>query len=246
MEQIEHQNLRPLGPFSKYQFLKKMTQLLVSLSVFSLLLSNLSSRLSFLHSFNFYYFSTVPVQFFSHNIDKKCMFLLCNGLLVFVAKLSGFVNSSSTNSYNNIEAIKINYEEYEASPMVLESKVTLLEKEENNNVNGENDQETGDHRETQQEELNVEDGGNQEKENGFLIIEQEGKESEVFFVEENDKEEAIEFDDKFPVLDQEEEEYEDEHGMLSVEELNKKFEEFIRKMKEEIRIEAQQQLVLVN
>lgn len=44
-----------------------------------------------------------------------------------------------------------------------------------------------------------------------------------------------------------EEEEEEEHGMeqLSTEELNKKFEDFIRKMKEELRIEAQQQLVLV-
>jgi len=46
--------------------------------------------------------------------------------------------------------------------------------------------------------------------------------------------------------DQEEEE-EEGNGMsiMSTEELNKKFDDFIRRMKEEIRIEAQQQLVMV-
>lgn len=47
--------------------------------------------------------------------------------------------------------------------------------------------------------------------------------------------------------EEEEEEEEELSGskILSTEELNKKFDEFIRRMKEEIRIEDQQQLVMV-
>lgn len=48
-------------------------------------------------------------------------------------------------------------------------------------------------------------------------------------------------------VEEEEEEQEEKRGLekLSTEELNKKFDDFIRKMKEELRIEAQQQLVVV-
>ena len=42
-----------------------------------------------------------------------------------------------------------------------------------------------------------------------------------------------------------EEEEEEEEEAISTEELNKRIEEFIRKMKEEIRIEAQRQLIAV-
>jgi len=69
--------------------------------------------------------------------------------------------------------------------------------------------------------------------------------------EESDKElDSIGF-----VINEEEEEEEEEDdedegggggedGLLSTDELNKKFDEFIRRMKEEIRIEAQQQLAM--
>lgn len=46
-------------------------------------------------------------------------------------------------------------------------------------------------------------------------------------------------------VEEEEEHVEEESSMLSTEELNKKFEDFIRKMKEDLRIEAQRQLVMV-
>lgn len=42
-----------------------------------------------------------------------------------------------------------------------------------------------------------------------------------------------------------EEERGESMGLLSTEELNKKFDEFIRKMKEELRIQGQQQLIMV-
>lgn len=47
--------------------------------------------------------------------------------------------------------------------------------------------------------------------------------------------------------EEEEMEYEDEeeNGRLSTEELNKKFDDFIRRMREDLRIEARQQLIMV-
>ncbi|RDX71416.1 hypothetical protein CR513_49243, partial [Mucuna pruriens] len=60
--------------------------------------------------------------------------------------------------------------------------------------------------------------------------EDKGSEIDYFLIEENTEEE--------------EENVEEESYMLSTEELNKKFEDFIRKMKEGLRIEAQRQLVM--
>ncbi|OAY28373.1 hypothetical protein MANES_15G061300v8 [Manihot esculenta] len=252
---MDHQNLQTLSQFSRYQFVKKITQFLLSVSVFSLLLSN-SARLSFLHSFNFS-FSTVPVQLFSHSLDKNCIFLLCNGLLVFVAKFSGLISSSSVyTNHSSIESVK-SYED-DAQPVLDQySKVSLLVKEDlmaQENVAAEERRESDEciTREVEERETKqfiAEDEPDQERESGFSITPGNKEVSEVFVEEDDDhQEETIEeFVDKFPIQEDEEEyEYEEENGTLSTEELNKKFEEFIRKMKEEIRIEAQQQLVMVN
>ena len=70
--------------------------------------------------------------------------------------------------------------------------------------------------------------------------EEEEEETSSFVLEE--KKEQNESVSEFLI---EEEEEEEGNGTLSTEELNKKFDDFIRRMKEEIRIEAQQQLVMV-
>ncbi|KDP39289.1 hypothetical protein JCGZ_01046 [Jatropha curcas] len=248
MEQAEHKNLQTLSQFTRYQFLKNITQLLLSVSVFSLILSN-SARLSFLHSFNFC-FSTVPVQLFSHTIDKKCLFLICNGLLVFVAKFSGLVttsddnnndNSSSKNynSHNNSIGYSVkNYEDDEPPTLKLDSSKSPMLENTEDLMDQENVSAAAAEVETRENDKEIEE----EKESEFLVQEDDGGQEEV-----------KEFDDKFLIHEdyQEEEEEEDyeeeeENGMLSTEELNKKFEEFIRKMKEELRFEAQQQLIMVN
>ena len=72
-------------------------------------------------------------------------------------------------------------------------------------------------------------------------ISKEEEETSSFVLEE--KKEQNESVSEF--LIEEEEEEEEGNGTLSTEELNKKFDDFIRRMKEEIRIEAQQQLVMV-
>ena len=75
----------------------------------------------------------------------------------------------------------------------------------------------------------------EEEETSSFVLEEKKEQNES--VSEFLIEERIEEDD--------EEEEEEGSGTLSTEELNKKFDDFIRRMKEEIRIEAQQQLVMV-
>ncbi|GAV79186.1 hypothetical protein CFOL_v3_22651 [Cephalotus follicularis] len=65
--------------------LKIATKLLLSISIFSIILSN--------PSFLPYIFQS-PMQLFSYNIDKNYMFLLCNGILVLIIKNSGLVTNS--------------------------------------------------------------------------------------------------------------------------------------------------------
>ena len=84
-----------------------------------------------------------------------------------------------------------------------------------------------------------------------------GEESRISISKEEEEEETSSFvlEEKISVSeflieerieeDDDEEEEEEGNGTLSTEELNKKFDDFIRRMKEEIRIEAQQQLVMV-
>ncbi|GMJ01472.1 hypothetical protein like AT3G13130 [Hibiscus trionum] len=190
MDQRENQKQQSL-------FHGKFTQLVLSVSVFSLLFSH-SYWLSLLHyCFTLNLHDTLPFQLFSHNIDKNCMFLLCNGLLVFLAKFSGFISSWKHNNLSVLGHDDDNdryFESFEDVPrfdrsLVLEPKAPLLQKDEALR-NGTSMEET-------QEE------------------------------------------------DQEEEEDEDLKVLSTDDELNKRFDEFIRKMKEELRIEARRQSVMV-
>ncbi|XP_022136122.1 ATP-dependent RNA helicase MAK5 [Momordica charantia] len=142
-------------------------KILISASLLSAMVLY-SSLLPFLHSLNLYISAT---------IHKNYIFLLCNGLLVFIVRNSGLIGGSG---------------EEQGGGGKVESK--------------------------------VEDG--EERENG-LVAEQE--ESEKLITEDEEHEE--------------EEEEEEEDGGLSNEELNQKCEEFIRKMKAEIKFELQQVLV---
>lgn len=93
-----------------------------------------------------------------------------------------------------------------------------------------------------------------EREQGSWIMASEEEESSLvhvadlsndsFLAEQGTKEEDEE--DNEDVLEEYEEgeEEEVENGMLSAEELNKKCDEFIRRTKEELRIEAQRQLIM--
>ena len=90
-------------------------------------------------------------------------------------------------------------------------------------------------------------GGGEESRSSISEEEEEEEETGSFVLEEKKEqnESVSEFLIEERIEEDDEEEEEEGSGTLSTEELNKKFDDFIRRMKEEIRIEAQQQLVMV-
>ncbi|QCD78165.1 hypothetical protein DEO72_LG1g1797 [Vigna unguiculata] len=168
------------------------------------------------------------------------MFLLCNGLLVFVGitkSLSGSTSvsdkylegGSSRSSYSDVEAnepimlVEKTHHELEGQKKVeaehaIEIKFSVEEGEQNMVLEGEEEgKKNSESALREEEEANAESGG-----------EDEEKESEIG--ESVEEEEVVE---------------EEVNWVLSTEELNKKFDDFIRKMKEDLRIEAQRQLLMV-
>ncbi|XP_038888415.1 histone H3.v1-like [Benincasa hispida] len=144
-----------------------------------------SSLLPFLHSLNLYISTT---------IHKNYMFLLCNGLLVFIVRNSGLIGNSSDEQSGRNEALGAAMADGNRK---IESKVEIEEERENGLIA-------------------------KEEENEELITKDEDEEERFNFYEEEEEEEEEEID----------------------EELNKKCEEFIRKMKEGIKFESQQVFVL--
>ncbi|GKV19407.1 hypothetical protein SLEP1_g29672 [Rubroshorea leprosula] len=207
-----------------------------------------------LHSFKFY-FQTLPFKLITHNIDKNCIFLLCNGLLVFLAKFSGLISSSSS-KHNNADESFLGYEDVQHSEtIVMESQVPSLENEAV--VEAEN----GSLIETANKYI-IEEVADRETDHKFLMEEEETQEREGFQIPDGEQEDEDDENEDFSeeeevkeiegsygtvqeVEEGEEEVREEGNGLLSTEELNKKFDEFIRKKKEELRIEARQQLIMV-
>lgn len=253
-----YQKQESLSQFINSQFLRKaVTKLIVSVSVFSLFFSH-TTLISFLHYFKFY-FSTLPLKLFSHTLDKNCTFLLCNGLLVFLAKYSGLlsVSSSPSPSNNNKSNLTVDHHEsfknYEDDPqpqmtiietttdevpMTLEQEAELeitqtQQKQNAEEKESENTESEAAITKTETEETREEQEKEEAEEESAVLEEDEEEEAEAessFFIDE---------------VEEGEEEEEEGNGKLSDEELNKKFEDFIRKMKEELRIEARQQLIMV-
>ncbi|XVF70874.1 hypothetical protein PTKIN_Ptkin11bG0197400 [Pterospermum kingtungense] len=251
MDQKQNQK-QSLSQFMKLsQSHRKLTQLVLSVSVFSLFFSH-SYWFSLVHSFTFNFHNTLPFQLFSHNIDKNCIFLLCNGLLVFLAKYSGLINSSS--SKYNLSDHDQSFKSHEDVPIAMEPKAPLETDEAVKNIIL--------MEAIQDEEPEPEAAAETETENFTMEEDEEEEEDEdqkwgwIKSVEEDEEEELqgshdddifAQYFEETENYDREEEEEEEVEGnrVLSTEELNKKFDEFIRKMKEELRIEARQQLVMV-
>lgn len=217
--------------------IKKVGKFLVSVCVCFFCFSQ-ASLLSFLQSINFY-LSTFPYKLLTHTMDKNSIFLIFNLLLVVLAKYSGLIRSLSWSStcyrISDEASFNINTE----GGFRVESSMLRQE-----------DQEAIASSSTD----NVSNAGDQ-KEGEFFInqVEQDADNA----VEEYKEEEHDEPKSRFIISEEEEEEtgifteeYEEAgNGMLtsstSTEELNKKFDDFIRRMKEELRIEAQRQPIMV-
>ncbi|QCE01833.1 hypothetical protein DEO72_LG7g3133 [Vigna unguiculata] len=254
MDQLKNQNIATFTQSLKaHYYLLMITQLFVSVSVFSFLFSP-SSLLVFLHYFKFY-FSTFPSQLFTHNIDKNSMFLLCNGLLVFVGITKSLSRSSSDDkpsSFVKDDGSQSQFSVAEASDLMLEiteTEVQTSEPDEHENTAAEKVKERENFAEEEvlenMEKIIVVDEG-QEKGSSIQLDELD-EETEQLDVGEREQDKGSEIDYILieEGVEEEEENVEEESSMLSTEELNKKFEDFIRKMKEDLRIEAQRQLVMV-
>ncbi|KAH9749896.1 hypothetical protein KPL70_005531 [Citrus sinensis] len=208
---------------NKSRFLKRRVQLVVSVSIFSLILCYSAG---FPQSSNVC-FSTFLFSFFTHTLERKYVFLICNGILALLAKTSLVSCSTSTPASAYVAG-----DDGDDSQRLSASDL-LREVEASVDVNNELPPAA----------------------NGALVAEQEQEESELFaeeVIQEKQKEQVQVTEGTQVSMPEDEEPVVPEEGAKAqavyeptTDELNKKIEEFIRKMKEEIRIEAQQQLIAV-
>ncbi|MCD9641407.1 hypothetical protein HAX54_027582 [Datura stramonium] len=188
---LEYQNQQSTGGSSMASNspIKKILLLsLSSVSLFSLLFSFLN-----IYSLELY-LSAIPFQLVVDN--KHYIFLICNGILVLLAKTSGI----------------------EAKEEELEDEDDVLA-------------------------INEEQQQQQQQHYSMLVVLEDKQEGAIL----NEEKEMEYFNINALCTDEEEEDDDDDEALnkLSTEELNKKFEEFIRRMKEEISIEPPQQLVIL-
>ncbi|WVY94156.1 hypothetical protein V8G54_033244 [Vigna mungo] len=210
--------------FNNRQFLKRTLQFVLSVSVFSVFVWYSSGFSIHPQSFNAY-FSTCLFSMFTHTLDRKYMFLVCNGILAFVAKMS-LMNSSDS----DLSETKTTVSDMVVAPLVQSfaspENVCLVVEEQG------------------QEEYSEEVSEDEDQEQDTKT---EGRESEGYITEEEIKEGESESEVEMELDDElaETTTTTNNEELLNTDELNRKFEEFIRKMKEEIRIEAQRQLITV-
>ncbi|XP_030471227.1 uncharacterized protein LOC115689361 [Syzygium oleosum] len=255
MDQINHQKL------------SRFTKLLLSISVFSLLLSS-SNFLSFLPPWHFH-LSPFPLRLITHAVSKNCIFLLCNGILIFLAQDSGFIGTK-TRSWHRTS----NKDPPKETFYVMENKLLAMDIDDevfpgvalqdfalgeegktlNNNNNNHEDcvveVETGDVCSHAEGCARDDDDDNKEEEQedniGFPTLEARNivAISDPYNDEEldecgGDREAATSEDNKNGV------EIRYGNSVMTAEELDKKFDDFIRRMKEGIMIETQQQQQLI-
>ncbi|XP_054797504.1 uncharacterized protein LOC129302616 [Prosopis cineraria] len=181
------------------------------ISLSSLLVCFGSSLLAFfLHYCNFNFSFSFPSKIFSHTIDKNCIFLLCNGLLVFLSITTSF--STSSPPHDDLLHHYIHDHDASEAEVIRVSEIAA---------------------EMMQEDDPDTDADADADEVSGVLLGLELKE-----------EEWLENDDE--IVDAESVEDEEENWMLSTEQMNKKFDDFIRRMKEDLRIEAKRQLVMVH
>lgn len=242
-----------------HQFLKNLSKWIIPVAIISFLFSH-SPLLPFIHSHNLY-FSTFPFQLFTHTLDKNYMFILCNGLLVFVAKYSGLIRSLSglnqsedettfkyRNEYHHAQQSQSSVLEFKELPMETQVFVGNFEFEKHVPVmvDTQNDYSVGAEEKFQslasEEEIMISPTSLGEEE--VVILEEETQ--QIFCVENDEEEEILMFEENDVEDDDKQVSVEEQVLLISTEELNKKFDEFIRRMKEDLRLEARiSQLVMV-
>ncbi|XP_048434663.1 uncharacterized protein LOC125474734 [Pyrus x bretschneideri] len=210
MDYIKISNIQSASQFNFNQS-HKVIKFLFSVSVFSALLSYSSLISFFIHSFNSF---TSSVHLFSYTLDKNYMFLLCNGLVVFIVKNSGLIATSppGSSNLNNEEHVPKSIESRRKAAELAETKATEAPKPKEEVVNVEIEQVK-----VREDEKRV-----------FITVKEEDECCRNNFVGVDDHDL-----------------YEEEgNEMLSAEELNKKCDDFIRRMKEGIKLQVQQSIML--
>ncbi|KAK3184536.1 hypothetical protein Dsin_031822 [Dipteronia sinensis] len=196
IKQQHHHHQWSLNRFMSLSFLvKKAAKLfLVSVSIFSIIFS--------------FTFSSYVMQVISKNIDKSYMFLLCNGILVFIVKNSARLVEESQQESDNSSHLS-NEKKPTKERHNYQPEVVKLSSEENQSI------------------IITKE----------VPVKEEAQETE-------DKEEQENHGALITAAEEYNYDQEDVTRLLSTEELNKKCDEFIRKMKEEIKF-GSQQLIMV-
>ncbi|KAL8462269.1 hypothetical protein ACS0TY_033351 [Phlomoides rotata] len=208
------------------QLKKMIPQLLLSLSVFSFLYSYSSSLL---YSSKFqYHFSADSLHFLSHALlDKNCLFLICNGLLVILSKSSGFIRAPSDPDpddglHNRIsDSLHTALQKYVLEEVAVIHDSTKEEEKKREKSTESTGEEVSIFIAESEEELAGDDDEEEEKDENDHQLD-----SNRFWLFDDDDDELY--------GDEDHEEEEEEEEEMSTEELNQKIEDFIRRMKEEI------------
>ncbi|PKI76872.1 uncharacterized protein LOC116212852 [Punica granatum] len=209
--EVDHPKKKPQPlDHHHHRFAVTAAQILFSVSIFW--------AVFFLYSPEFYIrlklcFAAYTVESLSYNSNKNYMFLLCNGILVVLVKNSGLINSS----YSSSSSLPQSHAHPSAKPVGEENAAGSLPEMDTRNVAavaGLGIQEQGDAEASV--EIEIREGDEVERDGNS------GETEAEIFVTNNDEE------------DIEEEEEEDE---MSREELNRKCEDFIKKMRGEIYFE---------
>ncbi|XP_054778122.1 uncharacterized protein LOC129286127 [Prosopis cineraria] len=227
MDQSDDWKVRQGGvKFQKHHYFpKRILQFVFSVSTFSFLLwySFGCSILPHDESLNAF-FSTFLFSIFSHTLQRKYMFLLCNAILAFLAKTS---LSSSSDKDESLQAATLQ-DTTNAIPVSVEAPSLMAEEQGKKQEHCEEEEEV-----PEADEENIEEASIAKEDEQVRTTEESSCTDDQVTVGTRDDEA-----DNTTVV-------EDNEELSNADELNRKFEEFIRKMKEEMRVEAQRQLIAV-
>ncbi|CDY66548.1 BnaCnng51360D [Brassica napus] len=158
------------------------------------------------------------IHLVTHAVDKNYMFLLSSALLAFVAK--GIATSKPVEEGWSKTDKTFDYRDFESYDAILELEYYHVHEKERYSF------------------LAEEVKTKEEKEDQETEEEKEKEEYAEPLTDNGDLEEECDIHGGFK-------EEEDNVGVVTEEEMNKRFDEFIRKMKEELRIEAKRHLIVV-
>lgn len=238
MDQDELYEIEISSHSNRYHlFIKKTVKFLVPVSLVSFLLSYVTG-FSFFFAYDFH-FSALVFPLFAHALDRKYMFLICNGILAFLVKTLKFSSSSlSGPDFNDHDEFTRSTAQVSEEKLLSES--TLLAGDDDE-IHACPDKTAVVH--AAEDKMKLREKGNEHVSVSFTSEIDQGMQAGRLMIDDQDLD-----------MIEEEEDMEEGGGLLcasaadqeevgvniNTEELNQKFEEFIRKVKEEIRIQAQQ------